>query len=67
MMQSEPTFDRWAGRFPLPMFEELPGIEGHTRFHRQFITLIRQHAQLIADDITINPLFDRHCFMAREE
>ena len=67
MMQNESPFHRQVGRFPLPMFEDFPDIEGNTRFHRQFITLIRQHAQVIADDNTINPLFERHCFMAHEQ
>ena len=60
--QKEWSFDDWAYRFPVPMVEEMPEITGHTRFHRQFVTLARKHAQVIADDERIHELFRKHCF-----
>ena len=57
--QKEHTFEQWAWRFPVPMFEDMPTIEGHTRFHRQFITLARRHAQIISDDVEVFELFKK--------
>ena len=47
--------------------EEFPEIARHTRFHRQFVTLNRKHAQLIDGDDRIHDLFHRHCFVAKEQ
>ena len=65
--QREGPIDHWAYRFPVSMVEELPAIEGHTRFHRQFVTLIRKHAAVVATDDVVHPLFQRHCFIAKEQ
>jgi hypothetical protein len=53
-------------RYPLAMFEEWPELRHHTKYHRQFVTLNRKHAQLVADDSFVHDLFTRHCFMAAE-
>ena len=65
-VQRDRNFSDWAWRFPVPMLEEMPEIEGHTRFHRQFLTLSRGHAEVINSDSRIIRLFQRHCFIARE-
>lgn len=65
--QREGPIEHWAYRFPVSMVEELPAIEGHTRFHRQFVTLIRKHAAVVAADDVVHPLFQRHCFIAKEQ
>jgi hypothetical protein len=54
-------------RIPAPLLEEFPEIERHARFHRQFVTLTRLHAQLIDGDERIHDLFHRHCFLAKEQ
>ncbi|CAL8469568.1 g9109 [Coccomyxa elongata] len=46
-----------ANRWPLAMYEECPELRHHTKFHRQWITLIRKHAQIVVDDAF---LFDLH-------
>ena len=56
----------WAHRFPVPMLEEMPEIEGHTRFNRQFVTLNRRHAAVVDADARIIGVFQRHCFIAKE-
>ena len=53
-------------RYPLAMFEEWPELRHHTKYHRQFVTLNRKHAQLVADDGFVHDIFARHCFMAAE-
>ena len=52
---------------PVALVEESPEAERHARFHRQFVTLVRRHAQILVDDTRIHNLFHRHCFVAKEQ
>ena len=54
-------------RLPEPLKAEFPEVERHLRFHRQFVTLNRKHAQILSNDTRIHDLFHRHCFGAREQ
>lgn len=49
-------------RWPIAMHEEWPELHKYTKFHRQFVTLIREHAQLVVDDKFLSDLFERHCY-----
>lgn len=55
-----------ANRWPLAMYEEWPELRHHTKFHRQWITLIREHAQIVVDDAFLFDLYERHCFIGTE-
>lgn len=55
--------DRW----PLGMFEEWPELHKHIRFHRQFVTLIREHAVMVDEDDFLIKLFEKHCYIGREK
>ncbi len=55
-----------AYRWPLAMHEEWRELHKYTKFHRQWITLIREHAQLVADDKFLADLFERHCSQSIE-
>ena len=35
----------------------------HMRTHRQFVTLVREHAQLVAEDEFVINLFEKHCYI----
>ena len=52
---------------PVALVEKSPEGERHARFHRQFVTLVRKHAQILVDDTRIHNLFHRHCFVAKEQ
>lgn len=48
------------------MYEEWPELSHHMRFHRQFVTLIREHARIVADDTFLANLYERHCYIGIE-
>lgn len=50
-----------AYRYPLTMHEEWPDVKNHMVFHRQFFSLIREHAEWVASDTFIMQLFQKHC------
>jgi hypothetical protein len=54
-------------KWPLAMHEEWPELRHHTRSHSQWVTLIREHAQLVVDDTYINDLYEKHCFQSDEK
>ncbi len=51
----------YAYRFPLPAHESFPALKDHMRTHAQFFMLIREHAQLVADDTQLYKVFRQHC------
>ena len=53
-------------RFPLAMQEEWPDLHRYMRFHRQFITLTRQHAQWVDEDDHIIDVYEKHCYLGVE-
>ncbi len=56
------TVEKAAFKWPLSMHEEWPELRHHTKSHSQWVTLIREHAQLVVDDTFVNDLYEKHCF-----
>jgi hypothetical protein len=56
-----------AHRWPIGMYEEWPDLHKHAKFHRQFITLTRNHAVIVDQDSFVSKLFEKHCFIGREK
>lgn len=54
-------------RWPLPMYEEWPELRRHTKFHRQFVTLTREHAVVVVEDDFLMRLFEKHCYIGKEK
>ncbi|BDA44694.1 probable glycosyltransferase BC10 [Coccomyxa sp. Obi] len=53
--------DLIASRWPLEMLEQWPELRHHMKFHRQWVTLIRGHAQIVVEDTFLIRLFKQHC------
>ncbi len=63
MQQWGPEFAGVPERFPLAMHEDWAELHKHMRFHRQFITLIREHAEWVAEDDKVIKLYEDHCYI----
>ena len=63
VQQWGPEFAGVPERFPLAMHEDWAELHKHMRFHRQFITLIREHAEWVAEDDKVIKLYEDHCYI----
>ena len=48
------------------MEKEWPDARVHSKYHDQFVTLNREHAQIVLEDTFVYTLFEKHCSAMRE-
>ncbi len=67
VQEESETWSSKAFRFSLDMIAEYPMLHKHARRHWQWVTLNREHAEIIGKDDYVIKMFDKHCFFGEEK